>query len=818
MTKKLIYCVAVIAAWLLSCNSVRAGEEQREFWVFDSSNGLADNSAQTITCTKTGRMVISTIGHINFYDGYSFDHIDPTQDDVFPLPRYNGHYHMYFDKHHHLWLKDKKSVTCVDLLMEHFIQDVGGVIKELGMSEQVDDMFGDQNNLLWFLSGDKLYNPELGSVVPVEYGAEIYDIDVYAQKMLIQFFADGMTKAYDVKSGRHLFDAPAFQGADKERYASSAVLSPREKGYYQICNGEQRGILLYFDVEARQWTVLMETPYHLNNMVEHDGKLYIASEYGYWTYDLQTGAKEHVERLLLSKGRMLETDINTLAFDRQGGMWIGTERRGLLYAKPYPSPFIAYEWKQPEASYYYQLMEQMIGPEQGRLARRLNCRYKDSRGWTWEGTYTGLEVKKGDDRQSEVFTKHDGLTNEVVHCIVEDDHHDIWIGTSYGISHIFIKDGAVNHIESYVGSDDVPNESFVNGRAVRLPSGLIVMQSLDHVVVFNPAAFRNDDFKQVKIFPKLIRVMVNGIDVKAGMEIDGQVVLDRAVTRVKYINVNYDQNSLSLHFSGLNYFRPMQTYYRVRVKGVHGFNNWRVLSYSNSGGLVDRHGIFHLPLMGIKPGQYEVELQAAMVTDEWEQEPYVWVVNVEEPWWRTTGVYLSLAVVIFALLLANFLFYNRNLRLRMQRNNEEDDILRRIKAFAERCLGMSDEVLTPYSDQGMEEEKGDASEEFLSAMTEIVPFVNSHKGSSFTMRELAEQTGVETTRLYGLLSDNLYKSPQQLVVRLRLKEAAELLKKGNLPIEDVAGQCHFVSPNYFIACFYHYYRMTPEAYRNSTAR
>lgn len=811
-------CAVIV--WLMACICMQAMGERREFRVFDASNGLADNSAQTILCTKTGRMVISTIGHINFYDGSSFTHIDPTADDVFPLPKYNGHYHMYFDRHHHLWLKDKLSVTCVDLLMETFIRDVGAVMHEMGMAHPVDDMFGDQNNLMWFRSGNRLYNPELGSEVPIEYASELYDIDVYNHEILLQFFADGMTKAYDVKSGRHLFDAPALEGADTARYASSAVLCPHERGYYQIRNGEEDAVLLNFDVEKREWTVLMEPSYHLNNMVLHNGLLYIASSYGYWVYDPQTGAHEHVEKLVLTNGRTLETDVNTLAFDRQGGMWIGTERRGLLYAKPYVSPFRAYEWRQPEASYYYQLLEQYIGPEKGRLARRLNCVFKDSRGWTWSGTYTGLLLQKTEGAKPLVYSQRQGLTNDVVHCIAEGLDHDIWIGTSYGISRIFIKGDSVNHVESYVGADDVPVESFVNGRAHCMPDGTIVMQSLDHMVVFNPADFHHEAFKQMEISPKLVRVMVNGANVLGGMKVDGQLILSRAPTREKYINVNYDQNSISLTFSALNYFRPIQTYYRIRIRGVHGFNQWRILSASNSGGLVDKHGLLHLPLMGIAPGSYEVEVQASMSPDTWLKEPFVWVVNVEEPWWRTTGVYLTLAFLVLCLLIANFVYYNRNTRLLLQRNNEEGDIRHRIKNFAERCEIMRDEVLTPYSlMQGEEDNGGDMTEEFLLAMTKIVPYVNAHKDdSNMSMRTLAGECKVETTRLYGLLSNNLYKSPRLLLMRLRLQEAAELLLTTDTSVEAIAEQCHFVSPNFFIASFYHQYRLTPQAYRDAAGR
>ena len=49
---------------MLATFSLSAQEEQRVFYTFDASNGLADNSAQTLKCTKTGRIVITTIGHV----------------------------------------------------------------------------------------------------------------------------------------------------------------------------------------------------------------------------------------------------------------------------------------------------------------------------------------------------------------------------------------------------------------------------------------------------------------------------------------------------------------------------------------------------------------------------------------------------------------------------------------------------------------------------------------------------------------------------------------------------------------------------------
>jgi ligand-binding sensor domain-containing protein len=81
----------------------------------------------------------------------------------------------------------------------------------------------------------------------------------------------------------------------------------------------------------------------------------------------------------------------------------------------------------------------------------------------------------------QVYTTKDGLLNNIVHSIVEDQRHNIWVGTSYGISVVlFNADGRVYRINSYNEYDHVPNEVFVNGKAIRMPDGTIAMQSLEH--------------------------------------------------------------------------------------------------------------------------------------------------------------------------------------------------------------------------------------------------------------------------------------------------------------------------------------------------
>ena len=139
--------------------SVKATEE-RAFRVINAAGGLTDNSAQAVLRTKTGRMVISTLGNLNFYNGSSFSHIVTHREYRYPLAQYRGNDVLRFDRHHHLWLKSNNSVTCCDLILEQFSQNVDSVLRQMGCPMPVLDIFVDSIGRVWTLADEGLYGME----------------------------------------------------------------------------------------------------------------------------------------------------------------------------------------------------------------------------------------------------------------------------------------------------------------------------------------------------------------------------------------------------------------------------------------------------------------------------------------------------------------------------------------------------------------------------------------------------------------------------------------------------------------------------------
>ena len=798
--------------------TAKAERSARLFEVFNASNGLADNSAQVIKCTKTGRIVTATMGQINFFDGQQFTFIDPTEENIYPLDSYRGNYHLYFDKYHHLWLKNRQSVTCVNLTTEKFVKSVKDEFLKFGFQKTVDDLFVGDDGVVWLLNGYDLFSVASKKTYRIRADKNLQDVETYRDRLLLLFYEDGMVEAKDLETGKNQFQLNAYDESQKERYKSSSVLYNDSNYIYQIRNGQQEAILMRLDVDKREFVTIYQSDYHLNNITKRDSLFYIPTSYGYMTYSPKSGSKHFYDKLELLDGQVLETDINVIAFDKQGGMWAGTERRGLLYSRPFNVPFRSFGWDNPRSRELYMVMEKYRTSVSTFQDRYVNCAFRDSRGWTWVGTNQGLQLyRKDTDKLPQMITRRDGMLNDVIHSITEDLDHQIWVGTSYGVSCVVIKDNKVDLIASYNTYDLVPVEAFANNGAACTPDGMVVMQMLDHMLAFYPREMRTlNGGMSFEIFPKLIRLFVNGIELNAGDEIDGKVILEKAVARVQEINVNYDQNSLTLMFSALNYFRPQHTYYRVRVMGLD--DQWHIYSSFEPNALVDKSGRLRLQLMALQPGTYQIEVQASMNPKVWNTRPYNWTINVNEPLWRSTGVYWLLALVVLILGSINAYYYLRNDRMFTMRDTQERPLLKNIRRFAERCTIRGNELLEPSIDEihgRYDDNQMGLDPAFIEMMIKLMPYVMSKPENSLTMRELGRESGMEIQKFYKLITANIYKSPRPMALSMMLEKGIEMMRTTNKSVEEIASELGFVSPNFFVATFYQKMHQTPEEYRQS---
>jgi AraC-like DNA-binding protein len=252
----------------------------------------------------------------------------------------------------------------------------------------------------------------------------------------------------------------------------------------------------------------------------------------------------------------------------------------------------------------------------------------------------------------------------------------------------------------------------------------------------------------------------------------------------------------------------------VRVLGLD--EEWRVLSPYGADGMVDKDGMLHLPLMSLRPGSYTLQVQASMSPYVWDTRPYEWAIDVHEPWWRSIGMFVLLAVVLLIMAGINLYIYMKNANLRAQRNSEEIGLINRIYAFVDRC-NTSPEVLEPAVEE-YTMAKTDPylalDAEFLKAYKKIAPLVElERKKKKMSMRRLSNAAGMEHKAFYQLITNNIYKSPLPIIKQTRLVRVERMLRNSKEPLEAIADKCGFISVNYMISQFFHVHRLTPDQYR-----
>lgn len=167
---------------LLALSAIKASNFV--FTPINVSHGLSDNQIRYISQLPDGRLVFTTSGNLNIYDGAKFKYLHRTLEHVYPLSKYNGFYRIYQDGDSLLWIKDSHKLMCVNLYQDKYIPRLDLNFKSRGISQTIEDLFMDSSGDLWILSSGKLKNKNF----------EVFDIG--ANKIKLQDLATDKNNLY----------------------------------------------------------------------------------------------------------------------------------------------------------------------------------------------------------------------------------------------------------------------------------------------------------------------------------------------------------------------------------------------------------------------------------------------------------------------------------------------------------------------------------------------------------------------------------------------------------------------------------------------
>lgn len=769
---------------LLTVEAVSAQIHSLTFTRMDASDGLNDNLVQHIMQLPDGRMAITTRGNINIYDGAGFRYIHMSNEHEGELREYNGAYHVYVDAEDRLWVKDWRRLRCFDLRHNCYVSNFDSLFRSKGVEDEVTDLFIDSDKKMWVVTSAAITNTATGvRIVRTKGDATLQDVETSGGRDFL-FYSNGEVRCYD-GDGHELYRCAAY-GEDKASLTagSSLVVKSPNGTLYQLRNGRE-SVCLRFATDTGTWTELLHTNYLLHTIIAPtDSDLYITTSRNTLHVNAQNGAVTEIPHINVKDSKPHTDGLNTIYQDRQGGLWLGTYDKGLLYAHP-----LRFRIKSYQDRYEGAELPSSRSP------------FTDSRGWVWERSLDGLKLTKPETGESRMLYTEDGLTSNSIHSVVEDANGDVWVATGYGINRI---DKELN-IEGFTAHDGTLKGAYADNAAALLPGGQLLFEGVDGYTVLHPDSVGYGD---VELMPTLTGISLNGERIPVGHSL-----LPEAEPFVQKFEFSHDENNIRFDISSLNYALPEHTVMHYRIMSRQTADTlWHTASVVN--GLVDHRGVMHLSLLKAVPDDYVLQVKADGQTD-----PLTIRFRITPPWWQTIWARSVFALLFIGMLIAAFVVYTRITRLRIRQRHKEEILLMRIRNLIEREKLREEsesEVEDKAEEPEVQQEDAAKDNEFVSRAIEFVERNINTKG--YSVEQLSKDLCMERTGLYKKMTALLDKSPSLFIRSIRLQHAERLLIESDLSIADVAEQTGFSSASHMSKCFQEERGCTPKQVRERKGR
>lgn len=269
------------------------------------------------------------------------------------------------------------------------------------------------------------------------------------------------------------------------------------------------------------------------------------------------------------------------------------------------------------------------------------CVYVDSRSLEWYATEFGIIIWNNANSKKYTLTVEQGLSNNTISGIIEDNDGIMWISTANGISKIELieKENDYNFsIVNFGTIDGLQSGKFYDRAAFKAKDGTIYFGGIHGFNYFDPRKMLYNKSENKPVFTSFS--LFNSL-VKEGLEYDGRIILEKPINKTDEIRLNYNENFITLEFSGLNYINPSQTYYRYKLENFD--QNWTE---------VVSNGLGKVVYTGLPPGKYELVIYTANNDKVWGAEPARMNIVIAHPFWAT-----SYAIVFYILLMIIALYY-----------------------------------------------------------------------------------------------------------------------------------------------------------------
>lgn len=389
----------------------------------------------------------------------------------------------------------------------------------------------------------------------------------------------------------------------------------------------ETGKIKSWEIGYKDYPVISPYRYVKSLCISNDGMIWI----GYWgggvaRLNPQSGQYKIWRNEFNTPGELSYNDVWIIHEDRIGRVWVGTNGGGLNL------------FEDSEDGYFHHWVEDKARSTNGLNSNSIYTIHESRKSGNdstilWIGTRNGLNKFVVDNNSSVDFAnlkvqiKHysvkDGLPDNSIESIVEDDNGNLWIGTGSGISFFNV---AEDKFKNYSVSDGLVGNEFNTGSSFRNENGLVFLGSTNGLNVFHPEKIKNSVY-QPPVY--ITDFLIFNQPVSTGKNSP----LKTNIFFAEQLELSYSQNVFSFQFAALDFNSPQSNKYSYKMEGFD--NDW---IYSNSRRFVT--------YTNLDPGEYIFKVKATNSDGMWNENIATLKVIITPPIWATWYAY-SFYIVMF---------------------------------------------------------------------------------------------------------------------------------------------------------------------------
>ncbi len=263
--------------------------------------------------------------------------------------------------------------------------------------------------------------------------------------------------------------------------------------------------------------------------------------------------------------------------------------------------------------------------------------HEDKNNTIWIGTFGGgLNAFKADTNGNFKFHKtfgiKDGLPNDVVKGIIEDDMGYLWLSTNKGLSKFNPKAEA---FKNYDVNDGLQSNEFQELAYYKRKNGEFLFGGVNGFNAFFPQNLRENGYKPETVITKFL---ISNKEVKVGEKLGGKQTIDKTISEIKEVELKHFQNNISFEFAALHYASPMNNKFVYKLEGFDEewqttVSNKRYAAYTN-----------------LAPGDYMFQVKSSNNDGLWNDTPATIHLSISPPFWFTWWAYTLYGLIILGIL------------------------------------------------------------------------------------------------------------------------------------------------------------------------